>query len=73
MKSYSKKASCAESQERINDSDSGKSLEPRTIEIQRDVSFMVQSETVEGGFADSVVAQRRWDKQTITTVVNAVN
>jgi hypothetical protein len=74
MKPYSKKASHAESQERINDSESSKSLDPqdpRTIEIHRDVSFMVRSESVEGG-ADTVAAQRTWDKQKVTTVVNAV-
>jgi hypothetical protein len=66
-----RRAPRAESQERINDSDSGRSMDPHTIGIQRDVSFTVQSETVERGSGGA--SHRGWDKQKVTTVVNTVN
>jgi len=70
MKPYTKKSSPTDSQERINDSDSGKSLDPRTLEIQRDVSFVVQSEVVGGGAAGHAAS---WDKQKVTTVVSTMH
>ncbi|RDL40255.1 Uncharacterized protein BP5553_00234 [Venustampulla echinocandica] len=72
MKEF-KRAPGAESQERINDSDSGKSLEPQAIEIQRDVTFTVQSESiarVAANGAPDVAPDGRWDLNHMTTVVS---
>ncbi|KFY09694.1 hypothetical protein V492_05385 [Pseudogymnoascus sp. VKM F-4246] len=68
----------AESQERINDSDSSEGgLEQGPIEIQRDVTFTVQSESVDrgsGGSGRGSAAARaeRWESNNVTTVVSAV-
>lgn len=58
-----------ESQERINDSDSGKSVKP-PMEIHRDVTFTVETESVERGNG----GMGRWDrKNEIVTEVRGVN
>lgn len=72
MKPYTKKSAPTDSQEHINDSDSGKSLDPRTLEIQRDVTFIVQSESVGGGAVGHAASQENWDKQNVTTVVSTM-
>ncbi|KAH6665592.1 hypothetical protein B0J14DRAFT_630007 [Halenospora varia] len=46
MKSFNR-GPCAESQERINDGDSGSSIGQGVIEIKRDVSFTVKIESIE--------------------------
>lgn len=69
MQPYSKNSTRAESQERINDGDSDKSLDSRTLKIQLDVSYTVQSETAEGGTSDNAAAHRAWDKQKAATAV----
>lgn len=65
MNSFSK-AGSTESQERINDIDSNEH-----IAIKKDVTFTVKSE--EADRWDSPQGNRNWDKQKVTTVVNAVN
>lgn len=65
MKSFSN-APSTESQERINES----TYEEPSIAIKRDVTFTVQSEDADRWDSPG---NRNWDKQKVTTVVNAVN
>lgn len=74
MKEF-KRTRGAESQERINDSDSSEGVEQVPMEIQRDITFTVQSESVDrssrGGGAGSA-AGGRWEPNNVTTVVSTV-
>ncbi|KFX88258.1 hypothetical protein V495_05483 [Pseudogymnoascus sp. VKM F-4514 (FW-929)] len=68
------RAGKAESQERINDSDSSSGDLQLPIEIQRDVTFTVQSESIDGHHAVASGAPRseRWETNNVTTVVSGV-
>ncbi|KFY86437.1 hypothetical protein V500_07626 [Pseudogymnoascus sp. VKM F-4518 (FW-2643)] len=58
----------AESQERINDSDSSEGVEQLPMEIQRDVTFTVQSESVDRSAGGSSANGGRWETNNVTTV-----
>lgn len=71
MKEF-KRTRGAESQERINDSDSSEGGEQLPIEIQRDVTFTVQSESVDRSAGGSAANGGRWETNNVTTVVSTI-
>ncbi|KAH9208107.1 hypothetical protein DL95DRAFT_395574 [Leptodontidium sp. 2 PMI_412] len=70
MSSMNKGGMRAESQERINDTDSGENQDGR-IEIQRDVTFEMKTERIATG--DEEQARNGWKKNDIKTSVIGVN
>ena len=66
MKSFHK-AGSTESQERIN----GTGPDEPSISIKKDVTFTVKTEDADSW--ENEHGNRNWDKQKVTTVVNAVN